>query len=78
MNILGMTDSEIYEIGSQVLIDRLGAAGLIRFIRQCQELNGGHPRDQIEYQEDAEENIKLYTAGLTLFLLTYVRLLCIY
>ena len=65
-------------MGFQVLANKLGASEVPRFIRQCQELNGGHPRDQIEYQEDAEENIKLYTAGLTLFLLTYVRLLCIY
>ena len=64
--ICKMTDIEIYEIGNQILIDRLGVAGLIRFITQCQELNGGHPRDQIENKEDAEENIKLYTAGLTL------------
>ena len=38
-----MTDAEVYEIGSQALIDRLGVAGLIKFIRICQELNGGPP-----------------------------------
>ena len=54
------------KMGSQVLIDRLGVAGLIRFITQCQELNGGYPRDQIKNKEDAEENIRLDTAGLTL------------
>lgn len=61
-----MTDIEIYEMGSQILIDKLGVAGLIRFITQCQELNDGHPRDEIKNKEDAEENIRLYTAGLTL------------
>ena len=60
-----MTDTEIYEIGSQALIDRLGVAGLIRFIRICQELNGGPPRHLIENREDAEGYIKLYTATLT-------------
>ena len=61
-----MTDTEVYEIGSQVLVDRLGVAGLIRFIRICQELNGGTPRHLIENREDAEGYIKLYTATLTL------------
>ena len=61
-----MTDVEVCEIGNQVLIDKLGVVGLIRFIWQCQELNGGPPRDLIESREDAEESIKLYTAGLTL------------
>ena len=61
-----MTDTEVYEIGSQVLIDRLGVAGLIGFVRICQELNGGPPRHLIENTEDAEGYIKLYTATLTL------------
>ena len=61
-----MTDTEVYEIGSQALVNRLGVAGLIRFIRICQELNGGTPRHLIENREDAEGYIKLYTATLTL------------
>lgn len=61
-----MTDTEVYEIGSQALIDRLGVAGLIGFTRICQELNGGPPRYLIENTEDAEGYIKLYTATLTL------------
>ena len=59
------TDIEISEIGNQVLMNKLGAAGFIGFIRICQELNGGYPRDQIENREEAEEDIKLYTASLT-------------
>ena len=61
-----MTDIEISEIGNQVLINRLGAAGLIGFIRICQELNGGYPRGLIKNAEEAKEYIKLYTASLTL------------
>ncbi len=61
-----MTDIEISEIGNQVLINRLGTAGLIGFIRICQELNGGYPRGLIESSEEAKEYIKLYTASLTL------------
>ena len=61
-----MTDLEVCEIGNQILVDKLGIPGSLRFIVQCQEINGGHPRDLIENREDAEERIKLYTAGLTL------------
>jgi tetratricopeptide (TPR) repeat protein len=61
-----MTDLEVCEIGNQILVDKLGVPGFLRFIAQCQELNGGYPRDLIENKEDAEERIKLYTAGLTL------------
>lgn len=63
--IRNMTDIEIYEIGNQVLINKLGAAGLIGFIQICQELNGGHPRGLIKNREEAKEYIKLYTASLT-------------
>ncbi len=61
-----MTDLEIYEIGSRVLTQTLGVAGSMNFLRQCQELNGGYPLDRIENREEAEENIKFYTALLKL------------
>lgn len=60
-----MTDIEIYEIGNQVLINKLGVAGLVGFIQICQELNGGHPRGLIKNPDEAKEYIKLYTASLT-------------
>ena len=60
-----MTDIEIYEIGNQILINKLGADGLMRFIGQCQELNGGYTRGLIKNREEAQEYIKLYTASLT-------------
>ena len=62
-----MTDIEIYEIGSRVLVNKLGAAGSMGFIGLCQELNGGYTRGLIKNKEDAEECIKFYTAGLTLY-----------
>ncbi len=61
-----MTDIEIYEIGNQVLINKLGVPGLIGFIQICQELNGGYTRGLIKSREEAKEYIKLYTASLTL------------
>ena len=60
-----MTDIEICEIGNQVLINKLGAAGLIGFIQICQELNGGHPRGMIKNRAEAKEYIKLYTCGVS-------------
>ena len=60
-----MTDIQIFEIGNQVLVNKLGAAGSIGFIWICQELNGGYPRGLIKNAEEAKEYIKLYTASLT-------------
>ena len=61
-----MTDLEIYEIGSRVITEKLGAAGAMNFLRQCQELNGGYPIDRIQSREEAEENIKFYNTLLRL------------
>ena len=61
-----MTDLEIYEIGSRVITKKLGTAGAMNFLRQCQELNGGYPIDRIQNREEAEEHIKFYTTLLQL------------
>lgn len=61
-----MTDIEIFEIGIKVLVDELGVAGYWRFFQQCQEINRGYPIEHIQNIEDAEKEIALYTAGLTL------------
>lgn len=61
-----MTDLEIFEIGLKVLVDKLGVAGYWRFLQLCQEVNRGHPINHIQNKEDAEKEIALYTAGLTL------------
>ena len=60
-----MTDIEICEIGNQVLMNKLGVAGMIGFIQICQEVNGDYTRGLIKSREEAEEYIKLYTASLT-------------
>ncbi len=65
-DIRKMTDIEIFEIGLQVLVDKLGIAGYWRFFQQCQEINRGYPINHIQSKEDAEEEIALYTAGITL------------
>ena len=61
-----MMDIEIFEIGLKVLIDKLGVAGYWRFLQKCQEINRGYPIELIQNKEDAEKEIALYTAGLTL------------
>lgn len=34
MNVRKMTDLEIYELGIELLIDKLGPAGMMRFFRK--------------------------------------------
>ena len=60
-----MTDIQIYEIGCQSLVNKLGPAGLMGFTNICRELNGSYPRDLIKNAEEAKEYIKFYTASLT-------------
>ena len=61
-----MTDIEIYEIGNQILVDKLGIDGVWGFILICQDRNGGPPRGLIKNAEEAKEYIKFYTASLRL------------
>ena len=61
-----MTNLEIYEIGCEVLIQKLGAAGSMGFLLQCQRRNGDYLDYLPQSREDAEEDIRFYTAILTL------------
>ena len=61
-----MTNLEIYEIGCEVLIQKLGVAGSMGFLLQCQRRNGGSPDYLPQSREDAEEDIRFYTALLAL------------
>ena len=42
MDVLQMTDLEIYEMGLKVLTDKLGASEVQRFIRQCKPGKGNY------------------------------------
>ena len=46
MNILEMTDDEIYELGMKVLKSKLGAAKTQWFIQQCQPGTGDYSVDR--------------------------------
>ena len=61
-----MTNLDIYEIGCEVLIQKLGAAGSMGFLLQCQQHNSDYPDYLPKSREDAEEDIRFYTAILTL------------
>lgn len=47
-----MTDAEIYEAGLKVLSEKLGAAGMIRFLRQCEPDTGNFTEERKEWIGD--------------------------
>lgn len=46
MNIRDMTDTEVYEMGLEILLDTLGRAGTIRFLDQCEPATGNYTEDR--------------------------------
>lgn len=47
-----MTDEEIYEIGLKVLSEKLGAAGMVRFLRQCEPTTGNFTEERKKWIGD--------------------------
>ena len=61
MNILEMTDKELYELGQKVLADKLGTDQVERFIRQCKPGEGDYSIDRhklLENQPDIDTIVK--------------------
>ena len=52
-----MTDEEIYETGLKVLSEKLGAAGMVRFLRQCEPAAGNFTEERKKWIAD-EPNIR--------------------
>ena len=52
MNTRNMTDEEIYEAGLKILSEKLGAAGMIRFLRQCEPATGNFTEERKEWIAD--------------------------
>ena len=52
MNTRNMSDEEIYEAGLKVLSKKLGAAGMIRFLRQCEPGTGNFTEERKEWISD--------------------------
>ena len=46
MNIRDMTDAEVYELGLQILLDKLGYAGAVRFLEQCKPASGDYTAER--------------------------------
>ena len=49
MNVRDITDAEVYEIGFEVLLDKLGHAGTIRFLQQCEPAMGDYTVERHEW-----------------------------
>ena len=52
MNTRNMTDEEIYEIGLKLLSEKLGAAGMIRFLRQCEPTTSNFTEERKKWIAD--------------------------
>lgn len=46
MNIREMSDKQVYELGLEVLLDKLGHAGTIRFLEQCEPATGDYTAER--------------------------------
>lgn len=46
MNIRDMTDTEVYELELEILLDKLGRAGTIRFLGQCEPPAGDYTAER--------------------------------
>ena len=57
MNTRNMTDEEIYEVGLKLLSEKLGAAGMIRFLRQCEPATSNFTEERKGWIGD-EPNIR--------------------
>ena len=55
MNVRDMTDAEVYELGLQILLDRLGSAGRVRFLRQCKPCTGDYTAERHKWIDDTTD-----------------------
>ena len=58
MNVQDMTDAEVYERGIEILLDRLGSAGLVQFLRQCKPCTGDYTAERQKWINDDTTDIK--------------------
>ena len=58
MDANDMTDAEIYERGIEILLDRLGSAGLVQFLRQCKPCTGDYTAERQKWINDDATDIK--------------------
>lgn len=58
MDANDMTDAEVYERGIEILLDRLGPAGLVQFLRQCKPCTGDYTAERQRWINDDTTDIK--------------------
>ena len=58
MNAQDMTDAEIYEFGLDILLDKLGPAGLIQFFRQCKPCTSDYTAERQKLMNDDAMDVK--------------------
>ena len=58
MNANDMTDAEVYERGIEILLDRLGPAGLFQFLRQCKPCTGDYTAERHKWINDDTTDVK--------------------
>ena len=52
MNVLKMTDNEVYQLGIEALAAKLGVAGVSRFLKQIQPLTGDYSVERHEWLDN--------------------------
>ena len=52
MDVLTMTDDEVYQLGTEALANKLGIAGVPRFLKQIQPLTGDYSIERHEWQDN--------------------------
>ena len=58
MNVQDMTDAEVYELALEILLDKLGHLGLIRFFRQCKPCTGDYTAERQKWINDDTTDVK--------------------
>ena len=65
--VLELTDIEVFEFAVKILVDKLHVYGYIGFLQHhFKNLNAKQPIEHIQNKADAEKEIALYTACITL------------
>ena len=59
MNIRDMTDAEVYELGLEILLNKLGYAGAVRFLEQCRPASGDYTAERHKWLGDSTHNLKV-------------------
>ena len=55
MNIQDMTDAEVYELGLEILLDKLGPTGRLRFLGRCKPHTSDYTAERHEWLDDTPD-----------------------